>query len=169
MAEERETLELLENQIREMRRRTRDLIARAPDEWLFRRVEWTDRTIGWHMSHLARELDVQTDAAFGAGRRMDEEWDRLFEPESDPAALDASFTPDRIHRAFSITINRFLEQLGQVEDDAMLMRRRRGGPKTLLERVLILIYHEGEHANGIATLLRWFEQVDGVVAEDNPA
>ncbi|HAX23724.1 MAG TPA: hypothetical protein DCX80_01635, partial [Chloroflexi bacterium] len=83
MAEERETLELLENQIREMRRRTRDLIARAPDEWLFRRVEWTDRTIGWHMSHLARELDVQTDAAFGAGRRMDEEWDRLFEPESD--------------------------------------------------------------------------------------
>ena len=157
MAEERETLELLESQLREVRARTRDLIARAPDEWLDRRVEWTDCTIGWHMGHLAWELDSQADAAFGIGRRLDDEWDRLFATGGPPATEDFP-SPDRVRRAFSITLNRFLEQLGQVEDDSVLMRRRRGGPKTLLERVLIVIYHEGEHANGIATLLRWFER-----------
>ncbi len=164
MAEERETLELLESHLREVRNRTRDLIARAPDEWLDRRVEWTDCTIGWHMGHLALTLDEQADAAFGIGRRLDSDWERLFATDTGPAAPDEYPSPERIRRAFSITLNRFLEQLGQVEDDSMLMRRRRGGPKTLLERVLIVIYHEGEHANGIATLLRRFEREAGVAS-----
>lgn len=170
MAEERETLELLESQLREVRARTRDLIARVPDEWLDRRVEWTDCTIGWHMGHLAWELDSQADAAFGIGRRLGDEWERLF-ATGGPSAGEEFPSPDRVRRAFSITLNRFLEQLGQVEDDTVLMRRRRGGPKTLLERVLIVIYHEGEHANGIATLLRWFEREAGVLpdAEASPA
>ncbi len=164
MAEERQTLELLESELRKVRGRTRELIAHTPDEWLYRRVEWTDCTIGWHMGHLALELDEQADAAFGIGRRMGEEWERLFATGASPAAPDEYPAPERVRTAFSITLNRFLEQLGQVEDDSVLMRRRRGGPRTLLERVLVLIYHEGEHANGIGTLLRWFERGTGVAS-----
>lgn len=163
MAEERETLELLESQLREMRGRTRGLTDRVPDDWLYRRVEWTDHTIGWHMAHLARALDIRADEAFGTGRRMGEEWDRLF-TDAAPAGPDEYPEPDRVRRAFSITLNRFLEQLGQVEDDTILMRRRRGGPKTLLEQVLSVVYHEGEHANAIATLLYWFEREAGVAS-----
>lgn len=163
MAEERETLELLEGELRQMRGWTRDLIARAPDEWLNRQAAWTDCTISWHMGHLALELDQQADAAFGIGRRMGEEWDRLYAGGASLAAPEEYLSTDRVRNAFGVTLNRFLEQLGQVEDDTMLMRRRRGGPKTLLERVLIVIYHEGEHANAIGTLLRWFEREAGIV------
>lgn len=162
MAEERETLELLESQLRAVRGRTRELVDRVPDEWLYRRVAWTDRTIGWHMAHLARSLDLQADDAFGTGRRMGAEWDRLLDSAAGTAAPDDHPAPDRVRRAFSITLNRFLEQLGQVEEDTVLMRRRRGGPRTLLEQVLTVVYHEGEHANAIATLLRWFEREAGV-------
>lgn len=168
MAEERETLELLEGQLRQMRGWTRELLNRVPDEWLYRRAEWTDCTIGWHMGHLAWEIDVEADAAFGIGRRLDSDWDQLFAAGARPVASEEYPSPERVRRAFSITINRFLEQLGQTEDDSVLMRRRRGGPKTLLERVLVLIYHEGEHANGIETLLRWFEREAGVASAVTP-
>lgn len=169
MADERMALELLESQLRQVRSWTRELIAGMPDEWMHRRVDWTDCTIAWHMGHLAWEQDVFADSAFGIGRRLGDDWERLFSAGSVVLEPEAYPPPERIRAAFSIALNRFLEQLGQTEDDTVLMRRRRGGPKTLLEQVLVLIYHEGEHASSIGTLIRCFAKADGVAIPGDSA
>jgi hypothetical protein len=161
---ERMTIELLERQFREVRRWTRTSTDRVPDDWFYRRVDWTDNTVGWHMGHLAWQIDIDTELCFDIDRALDPEWDQLFGYGSEP--WDASAYPpiERVRRVFDTTLQRYLEQLGQIEEDSAILRTLPRAPEhtrlewTILTSVVHLITHEGEHANGIGTLLRFFER-----------
>lgn len=161
---ERTILELLEQQLRQVRGWTWKQIDETSESWLYRRVDWTDNTIGWHMGHLSWELDVYTEICFDVDRELDADWDRLFasgcevyEPGEYPDA-------DRLVAVFHRSMRRFLECLGQVEEDDALVQRLRPHPAnhnptwTLLNAVVNLVFHEGEHSAGIATLAAHFER-----------
>lgn len=163
---ERTILELLEEQLRHVRNWTWKTIDGTSEAWLYRRVDWTDNTIGWHMGHLSWELDVFTELCFDADRELDAEWDRLF--AAGCAVYEASEYPpaDRLIAVFHRSMRRFLEHLGQVEEDHALTQRvqprtESGAPsRTLLNAVVLLIFHEGEHAAGIGTLAAFFERLE---------
>jgi hypothetical protein len=161
---ERTTIELLEQQFREVRRWTRKLTDRVPDEWFYRRVDWTDNTIGWHMGHIAWQQDIDTELCFDVDRVLDPEWDRLFGFGCDVYDADAYPPVERTRTVFDVTLRRFLEQLGQIDEDAALIVTLPRSPAysqldwTILTSVVHLICHEGEHANGIGTLLAHFER-----------
>jgi hypothetical protein len=164
---ERMTIEMLERQFREVRRWTRKATDRVPDEWFYRRVTWTDNTIGWHMGHLAWQIDVDTELAFGIDRALDAAWDQLFGVGSEPYDAVAYPPIERVRRVFDTTLQRYLEELGQIEEDAAILRTLPHAPAylrlewTILTSVLHLMVHEGEHANGIGTLLASFEREAG--------
>lgn len=161
---ERTTIELLERQFREIRGWTTKLTDRVPDAWFYRRVEWTDNTIGWHMGHLAWQIDVDTELAFDLDRTLTPEWDQLFGYGCDVYDTEAYPPIARTRAVFDVTLRRYLEQLGQVEDDTALIQILPRSPSystldwTVLTSVVHLICHEGEHASGIGTLLRSFER-----------
>ncbi|HUG14638.1 MAG TPA: hypothetical protein VMM78_06425, partial [Thermomicrobiales bacterium] len=72
---------------------------------------------------------------------------------------------ERLAAVFDRSMRRFLEHLGQVEEDAALARRLPSHPDnhtpgwTLLNAVVNLVFHEGEHSAGIGTLIADFERV----------
>lgn len=165
MAEgERDICEQRERQLREVRSWTKKLTDRVPDAWLDRRVEWTDNTIGWHMGHLAQQQDSDAYHCFGADRMLDAEWDRLFGFGCEVYPADAYPSPERLRRVFDTALKRFLEHLSQIEEDRGLLARPFNPPEwtppgwTILNCVANIIYHEGEHSNGIGTLLSSFEK-----------
>ncbi len=163
---ERAIAELLEQHLREARRWTRAMTDRTPDEWIYRSVPWTENTIGWQMGHLAQQLDLSIQWYFGAERTLDAEWDRLFGFGCEVYEPSAYPPVNRLRRVFDSELQRFLEQLGQVEEDAELLRRLTDVPDwitrrnwTVLNGVVNVIYHEGEHAGAIGTLLAHFEGI----------
>jgi hypothetical protein len=159
---ERTTVELLEQQLREYRRWTKKLTDQTPEEWFYRRVKWTDNTIGWHMGHLAWQQDVDIELAFGIDRALDPEWDRLFGYGCEVYDADAYPPIGRVRAVFDTALQRYLEQLGQIEEDAALIQKLPRSPAystlnwTILTSVIHLIAHDAEHANGIGTLLAHF-------------
>ena len=167
MAEgERDICEQLERQLRDVRVWTRKLTDRTPDERLYRRTEWTDNTIGWHMGHLAQQQDLDAYQCFGADRMLDAEWDRLFGFGCEVYPTEEYPSPERLRRVFDTALRRFLENLSQVEEDRGLLARPIHRPDwmspswTILNCAVNTIFHEGEHSNGIGTLLASFEKQD---------
>ncbi|HUG13765.1 MAG TPA: DinB family protein, partial [Thermomicrobiales bacterium] len=120
---ERALLELLEQQLRQVRSWTWSCVEGRPEEWIYRRVEWTENTIGWHMGHLSWELDLMTDVSFAVDRELDAGWDRLFAAGCAVHAPDEYPPVERLAAVFDRSMRRFLEHLGQVEEDAALARR----------------------------------------------
>jgi hypothetical protein len=166
---ERAIVSSLEQQIREVRAWTKKVTDRVPDGWLYRRVDWTDNTIGWHMGHLAQQQDQYAWHYFGAERVLDDEWDRLFGYGSEPQPAEAYPSPERLEQVFDRSLQHFLEQLAQVAEDEELLLRPPHPPAyvspgwTVLNGVVNTIYHEGEHAAAIGTLIWSFERESSVV------
>lgn len=155
----RETIELLELQLRDVRRWTDKLLARAQEDWLYRRVAWTDNTIAWHMGHLAWQQDQDGAAAFGSVAQLDSDWTRFFGFDCEVFPPDAYPPAQRVRAVFASTCARFLEQLGQVDEDRALLQRSNTRPdRAVLTIVVNIIYHEGEHSAGIGTLVDAFER-----------
>jgi hypothetical protein len=163
---ERTILELLEQQLRQVRGWTWKCIGGTSEGWLYRRVDWTDNTIGWHMGHLSWELDVFTEICFDADRELDAEWDRLFAAGCGIFESGEYPPADRLTAVFHRSMRRYLEHLGQIEEDDALIQQLQPHPAspnlrwTLLNAVVNLVFHEGEHAAGIGTLAAYFERAE---------
>lgn len=155
----REMTALLESQLRRYRGWTSESVTEPPDEWLYRQVDWTESTIGWHMGHLAWKHDSYAMIYFGAPQRLDASWKARFYSEKPLEIATAPPVAD-LRATFDATFERFMRQVAAL-DDAALTRADPAWPDgTILGALTNVIFHEGEHLAGIEAL-RWAIRHDG--------
>jgi hypothetical protein len=145
---------LLVDQLRRYRGWTQSLLDETPEDWVYRRVDWTECTIGWHAGHLAWKQDAYGAIYFGAEQRLDSDWKRLFY-SADPLDLAAAPPVAELRRVVTEVFERFASQVAAL-DDAALPRASSDWPDgTVLGAITNVIFHEGEHLAGIEAL-RWY-------------
>ena len=150
---QRPIVAILEGRLRHYRSWTGELLAKTPDDWLYRQVDWSECTIGWHMGHLAWKQDSYGLIYFGAPQQLDATWKTGFYSE---APLDIASAPPAIElrATFDAVFERFMAQVATLDDVALAQANPDWPDGTILGALTNVMVHEGEHLAGIETL-RW--------------
>jgi len=150
---QRSIVEIMEGRLREYRGWTNTLLAKTPDDWLYRQVDWSECTIGWHMGHLAWKQDSYGSIYFGETQQLDAAWKADFYSE---APLDIATAPpsSELRTTFAAIFERFVAQVAALDDEALTRTDPDWPDGTILGALTNVMVHEGEHLAGIEAL-RW--------------
>ncbi len=132
---------------------TNTLLAKTPGDWIYRQVDWTECTIGWHMGHLAWKQDSYGPIYFGEPQQLDAAWKVGFYSEA-PLDIATAPPPADLRATFGAIFERFVAQVATLDDVALTRCDPDWPDGTILGALTNVMVHEGEHLAGIEAL-RW--------------
>jgi hypothetical protein len=136
---------------------TLELLERTPDDWFWRRGDFSDNAIGWHAGHItycqdeARVRYFATPPVYGAEEK------RMFGFGCAPLPVEEFPTPAAMRADFAADHARLLEVLSTLDDDAITRIAPHSDGETIAFRIGGILAHLAEHSGGISTLFDHFE------------